>query len=120
MPVSDNRRRIAALRAKAASTTFPAEAASLRAKADELEGKQAPSYVGQGTTVRDVQNEYARRAADWVTEPIRRYENIVRVHGNFFEQMGGIRVTFGQYGQEPTEQGRVTDMQGNTYWITVE
>ena len=38
--MSDPRRRIAALRAKAESTTFPAEAAALRAKADEMEAAQ--------------------------------------------------------------------------------
>ncbi len=37
--VSDRRRIVAALRAKAASTTFPAEAESLRSKADAMEGK---------------------------------------------------------------------------------
>ena len=40
--MSDPRRRIAALRAKAESTTFPAEAAALRAKADELEASLPP------------------------------------------------------------------------------
>lgn len=55
--------RIAQLRAKADSTTFPAEAKALRAKADELEAKQPkqPSYSGQGMTVRDIQAEFARR-----------------------------------------------------------
>lgn len=41
--------RIAQLRAKADSTTFPAEAAALRAKADELEAREPkrPSIQGQ-------------------------------------------------------------------------
>lgn len=43
--MSDSRRRIEALRAKADSTTFPAEAAALRAKADELEAALPPSPV---------------------------------------------------------------------------
>lgn len=57
--------RIAQLRAKADSTTFPAEAAALRAKADELEAREPkrPNYVGQGTTARDVHAEYERSAA---------------------------------------------------------
>lgn len=38
----DRRKVIAQLRAKATSTTFPEEAASLRAKADKLEAKYFP------------------------------------------------------------------------------
>ncbi len=40
--MSDRRRIIAALEAKAASTTFPAEAEALRAKADELRADLPP------------------------------------------------------------------------------
>ena len=43
--MSDPRRRIEALRAKADSTTFPAEAAALRAKADEFEASLPPAQV---------------------------------------------------------------------------
>lgn len=46
--MSDSRRRIEALRAKAASTTFPAEAQALRAKADELEASLPPPPVDPG------------------------------------------------------------------------
>jgi hypothetical protein len=49
--VADRAHQIAALRAKAASTTFPAEAEACRAKADELEALEPkPVYEHVGGT----------------------------------------------------------------------
>lgn len=117
--MSDRRRKIEALRAKAESTTFPAEAAALRAKADEL-AAQEPSYTPPSGI-----NTGA--AADWITakvQPNVTYENI-RFHGNFFHEMGGITVNVAGFQfkvppEKATNRVQVTDVNGRTYWIIAE
>jgi hypothetical protein len=115
--MSDRRRKIEALRAKADSTTFPAEAAALRAKADEL-AKQEPvadRRAQSGPINTPGGGFYARpTAANNVT---------IRFTGNLFEEMGGIRVTQSwatAADDAVANRVRVTDVNGRTYWIAVE
>lgn len=70
-------RRAKALREKAASTSFSAEAASLIAKAEELEKINADSGYRESVT-RDFMTEYIKAASD---EKIRQYQEYVRTHG---------------------------------------
>lgn len=107
MPMRDPR--IAQLRAKADSTTYPAEAAALRAKADELEASQPASATPEDARL----EAQAAASARWVTERSAtrattnvRFEWTGSPGANFFEQMGGVRVQ--------------VHVAGRTYWITVE
>lgn len=126
--MSDRRRKIEALRAKADSTTFPAEAAALRAKADELAAQEpkprdaAANYqawmAAQEAAFRQPPPQQTPPQPQ--PKPTVRYEN-VRVYGNFFEQMGGIRINFsGATAHDAGQRVQVTDVNGRTYWITVE
>lgn len=123
--MTDRRRKIEALRAKADSTTFPAEAAALRAKADELaaqEPKRPPIYDGLSAR----QGEAAARFYDGIfnSQPTAANNVTIRFHGNFFEQMGGILFTPPPWATVADDAAanrvRVTDVNGRTYWITVE
>lgn len=92
--MTDRRRKIAALRAKADSTTFPAERESLLAKAAELEGQEPPRTPPkpppawmQGNAF-DVAAAFDRAAKD-------RFSSVyVPRPGEGFGTMGGYRTDF--------------------------
>ncbi len=104
--MSDRRRRIEALRAKADSTTFPAEAEALRAKADELAAKepQRPQHA--------YAYDEASRISDAIWERIRQSAPVspnVRIHStaDMAAETGFVQV-------------RVTNVNGRSYTIWVE
>ncbi len=92
--MADRRRQIAALRAKAESSTFPAEAEACRAKADELEALEpAPSYVPPSPLM---------------------------TGAGIWGDMGGITIRFNTTGPTIGQQVTVTNVQGQTYTVWVE
>lgn len=113
--MADRRRQIAALRAKAASTTFPAEAEALRAKADELEAKEAPIRgTGLRYEVLDEMADWRTAAKEWFDRP---GGTTIRIHGNTFAD--GLRIHFDGAATN-THRVQVKNVSGRTYWITVE
>ena len=111
--MSDTRRRIAALRAKAASTTFPAEAAALRAKADELEAA-LPRRAAQPQTSRI-------GSYDFLTNIIpQRYgarQGEMRFQGKDggFYYRANVNVDPEDFDGPDVQWATVTDLNGRTY-----
>jgi hypothetical protein len=59
-------------------------------------------------------------ASNWASAARADANNVtIRFHGSFFEQMGGVTVTYPGF-TIPGERVQVTDVNGRTYWITVE
>lgn len=107
--MADRRHQIAALRAKAASTTFPAEAEACRAKADELEAlepKRATSGIG---AVDDFMRRYEHVYEETTARPSASQWDYLRARpGDLWDAAGGITVI------------QVTTTAGESYtiWVT--
>jgi hypothetical protein len=80
--MSDRRRQIAALRAKADSTTFPAEAEACRAKADELAALEPAPKVQDGPVLAPG-NFFYGQSIKFSFSP-----------GDLFNAAGGVTVNF--------------------------
>ena len=127
--MADRRRQIAALRAKADSTTFPAEAEACRAKADELEaiepkvgfrpGVTAESFDGIGA-VNDFIRRYQHVYDEAAPRPNAAQWDRLRVNvGDLWDSAGGVFVSTTRPASSERIQVTVNHPGGSSYTIWV-
>lgn len=122
--MADRRRQIAALEAKAASTTFPAEAEALRAKASELRAKtpaQEPfvTCCWKNWPTRASWEDHARSHPRPAQRPFASSNFPTYQPGDLFDAAGGVYVGGKRWEKGERVQVTVNHPGGSSYTIWV-